>query len=131
MHCNLLKIILTFCTGNIEDWSLVLDTNVLGLAIATREAIKSMQENNIDGHIININSTAGHQVPSIPYNNVYPASKFAVTGLTETLRKELITLGSKIKVSVNILCFWKYKLGIWRLKGHLTSYFFRASVQDV
>ncbi|XP_057662438.1 farnesol dehydrogenase-like [Diorhabda carinulata] len=85
--------------GDIEEWKKVLDTNVLAVAIASREAIKSMQENKIDGHIVNINSTAGHQVPKIPYNNVYPASKFAVTALSETLRNELITIDSKIKVS--------------------------------
>ncbi|CAH1184552.1 unnamed protein product [Phyllotreta striolata] len=85
--------------GNIEDWSLVLDTNVLGLAIASRQAIQSMRKHAVDGHIVNINSTAGYYVPSVPHINVYPASKFAVTGMTQTLRKELIALGSKIKVS--------------------------------
>ncbi|XP_056630808.1 farnesol dehydrogenase-like [Diorhabda sublineata] len=85
--------------GDIEGWKKILDTNVLAVAIASREAIKSMQENKIDGHIININSMATNQVPKIPYNNVYPPSKFAVTALSETLRNELITIGSKIKVS--------------------------------
>ncbi|XP_028128100.2 farnesol dehydrogenase [Diabrotica virgifera virgifera] len=89
----------TIIDGDIEEWKKVLDTNFLGTAIASREAIKSMQANKIDGHIVNINSTAGHQVPSLPYNNVYPATKFAVTALSETLRKDLITLGSKIKVT--------------------------------
>ncbi|KAF2888350.1 hypothetical protein ILUMI_17821, partial [Ignelater luminosus] len=31
--------------------------------------------------------------------NVYPASKYAVTALTETLRQELNSIGSKIKIS--------------------------------
>lgn len=80
-----------------------MDTNVLGLAIASREAIKIMQENNIDGHIVNINSVAGHLVASLPFLNVYPASKYAVTALTETLRKELVAIQSKIKISVSTI----------------------------
>lgn len=62
-----------------------------------------MQKNNIDGHIINVNSVAGHQVPPVPFNNVYPASKHAVTALTETLRHDLKTIGSKIKSTVRKL----------------------------
>ena len=53
-----------------------------------------------DGHIIHINSAAGHRVFS-PQFNVYPASKFAVTALTETLRQELNSLGTKIRVTVS------------------------------
>ncbi|KAG5888308.1 hypothetical protein JTB14_022196 [Gonioctena quinquepunctata] len=89
----------TIINGDTGDWKKVLDTNVLGLTIASREAIKSMQANKIDGHIININSIIGHRVPPLPYQNVYPASKFAVTALTETLRLELLAIGSRIKVS--------------------------------
>ncbi|XP_018576828.1 farnesol dehydrogenase [Anoplophora glabripennis] len=89
----------TIIDGNIEDWKKVLDTNILGLAVASREAIKIMQEHLIDGHIVNINSVSGHQVASLPFLNVYPASKYAVTALTETLRKELVAIKSKIKIS--------------------------------
>lgn len=75
---------------------------MLGLCVATREVVKIMRENNIDGQVVNINSVAGHQVPPIPGLNVYAASKFAVTALTETLRQELNSIKSKIKVTVGI-----------------------------
>lgn len=87
--------------GDTELWKRVLDLNVLGLCIATREAVNDMRENNVNGHIIHINSVAGHIVPSFPTFNVYPASKFAVTALTETLRQELNSIGSKIKITVS------------------------------
>ncbi|KAJ8949210.1 hypothetical protein NQ318_021703 [Aromia moschata] len=83
--------------GNIEDWKSIFKINVLGLCIVTREAIKDMKANNIDGHIIHINSILGHQVD--PGLSVYPASKFAVTALAETLRLELNSLKSKIKIT--------------------------------
>ncbi|RZC42511.1 hypothetical protein BDFB_002988 [Asbolus verrucosus] len=58
-----------------------------------------MKANNINGHIIHINSIFGHNVPNYPNLNVYPASKYAVTALTETLRQELNQLGSKIRIT--------------------------------
>ena len=48
--------------GKTEDWKSVFDLNVLGLCIATREAVKIMKENKINGHIIHVNSVLGHQV---------------------------------------------------------------------
>ncbi|KAF2880510.1 hypothetical protein ILUMI_25663 [Ignelater luminosus] len=82
--------------GETKLWKEVLDTNVLGLCIATREAIKDMKANNINGHIIHMNSIAGHKAVNF---NMYSASKFAVTALTETLRQELNSIGSKIKIT--------------------------------
>ncbi|KAF5298283.1 hypothetical protein FQR65_LT09794 [Abscondita terminalis] len=91
-HTNLVS-------GNTEFWKSCFDTNVLGLCIATREALKAMNENNIFGHIIHINSINGHKVCYHSHSNIYPASKFAVTALTETLRQELNSIGSKTKVT--------------------------------
>ncbi|KAF2901343.1 hypothetical protein ILUMI_04849 [Ignelater luminosus] len=85
--------------GDTSMWKEIMDTNVLGLCIATREAIKDMRANNVDGHIVHLNSIAGHKVPHFPQVNVYPASKHAVTALTETLRQELNSIGSKIKIT--------------------------------
>lgn len=81
-------------------WKRAFDLNILGLCIATREAIKSMRSNEVDGHIIHINSIAGHRVISIPLN-VYPATKFAVTALAESLKHELNSINSKIKITVS------------------------------
>ncbi|XP_044260590.1 farnesol dehydrogenase-like [Tribolium madens] len=89
----------TLIGGNTQMWKTVLDTNVLGLSIATREAINQMMENDIAGHVIHINSILGHYVAHVPNLNVYSASKFAVTALTETLRQELVGLGSKIRIT--------------------------------
>ncbi|XP_018576645.1 farnesol dehydrogenase isoform X2 [Anoplophora glabripennis] len=85
--------------GDIQIWRNTLNVNVLGLSIATREAVRDMRANKVDGHIIHINSEVGHQVPSFPQFNLYPASKFAVTALAETLRLELLNLKLKIKIT--------------------------------
>ncbi|KAF2880512.1 hypothetical protein ILUMI_25665, partial [Ignelater luminosus] len=90
-----------FVGGNVEHWREILDTNVLGLCIATNEAVKDMKENNVDGHIVHINSTVSYNIPNYSQINVYVASKFAVTALTKTLRQELKSSGSRIKISVS------------------------------
>lgn len=87
--------------GDTDMWRKILDINILGLCIATREAVKVMRENKIDGHIVHINSTVGHKVIDMAGMNVYPASKHAVTALTETLRLEFNRMGLKIKISVS------------------------------
>lgn len=88
--------------GKTEDWKKILDTNVLGLSIATREAIKDMRGNGVAGHIIHINSINGHYICDMP-NHMYYASKYGVTALTEALRRELVKLGSKIRVTVSLI----------------------------
>jgi len=47
---------LCIISGNSNDWKTMFDTNVMGLNICTREAVKIMEETKIKaGHIININ----------------------------------------------------------------------------
>ncbi|KAF5293559.1 hypothetical protein FQA39_LY03044 [Lamprigera yunnana] len=75
------------------------DTNVIGLCVATREAIKDMRKNNVAGHIVHINSLAGHVVTKFSDLSIYTASKHTLTALTESLRQELNSIGSKIKVT--------------------------------
>ncbi|XP_018325342.1 farnesol dehydrogenase [Agrilus planipennis] len=89
----------TLIDGDTQKWRDIFDVNVVGLSIATREAVKDMRANNVDGHIIHINSTAGHRIPSLPSVNVYPASKYAVRALSETLRHEFIQNNLKIKIT--------------------------------
>ncbi|KAJ8971429.1 hypothetical protein NQ317_018164 [Molorchus minor] len=98
-NAGILKMGNTLTDGDTDTWRDVLNVNVLGLCIATREAVRDMKVNKIDGHIIHINSTAGHQVPPTPGLNVYPASKYAVTALAETLRLELNSQKSRIKIT--------------------------------
>lgn len=85
--------------GNTSKLREVLDTNVMGLVLCSREAFQSMKKRSVDGHIIHINSIAGHKVPDYPRLNIYSASKFAVTAITETMRQEFRTEGTKIKVT--------------------------------
>ncbi|CAG2059212.1 unnamed protein product, partial [Timema podura] len=86
--------------GETSHWKQIFDLNVIGLSICTREAFKLMKEKGVDdGHIIHINSIDGHMPVKFPGMAHYFASKHAVTVLTEGLRRELVQLGSKIRVT--------------------------------
>ncbi|XP_015366296.1 PREDICTED: farnesol dehydrogenase-like [Diuraphis noxia] len=85
--------------GKLKDWQETFNLNVLALSVCSREAYKSMTKNKIDGHIIHINSIAGHGLTPYFGFKMYNASKNAVTVLCDGLRHELQLVGSKIKVS--------------------------------
>ncbi|XP_060563189.1 dehydrogenase/reductase SDR family member 11-like isoform X4 [Ruditapes philippinarum] len=88
-------------SGTTEQWRHMLDINVLGLCICTREAVTSMRERGVDdGHIVLMSSMAGHGVtPNAPHAHFYAATKFAVKALTEGLRNEVCALKSHIRVT--------------------------------
>ncbi|XP_018325789.1 farnesol dehydrogenase-like [Agrilus planipennis] len=86
--------------GDYDKWKQILDVNVLGLSVATREAVKQMKENKIDGHIVHLNSVYGHTIVKKQFN-MYFASKYAVTALAETLINEINEEKLKIKVTVS------------------------------
>ncbi|XP_053685029.1 farnesol dehydrogenase-like [Sabethes cyaneus] len=85
--------------GNTDQLREVLDTNLMGLVLCSREAFQSMKKRSVDGHIVHINSILGHHLINYPGLNIYPASKYGVTAVTETMRQELRTEGTKIKVT--------------------------------
>ncbi|KAM3963981.1 farnesol dehydrogenase-like [Aphomia sociella] len=76
-----------------------INTNVSGLVMSTRRALASMTKRKFDGHIVNINSVAGHYVPFSSLFNVYSSSKYAVTAFTSSLLNELADFKNKIKVT--------------------------------
>ncbi|XP_050310821.1 farnesol dehydrogenase-like [Anthonomus grandis grandis] len=85
--------------GNLDKWRSMLDTNVMALAICTREAISDMKTNKTKGHIVNINSYAGQEILDIPGMEFYTTTKHAVTALTETVRLEINREKLPIKIT--------------------------------
>lgn len=64
----------------------VLETNLYGVIRLTQAVLPYMRKQR-SGKIINISSIAG--LIGLPYRSIYCASKFAVEGLTESLRTEI------------------------------------------
>ena len=70
------------------------ETNVMGLLRVTQHLLPKLEASG-RGHIVNLGSTAA--IETYPGGGGYTASKYAVTAITETLRKEL--LGKPIRVT--------------------------------
>lgn len=79
--------------GSLSDWDEMIDTNLKGLLNVTRVISPQMVDRQ-SGHIINIGSTAGHEVYT--YGNVYSATKFAVKSLTQSFRLDMLDKGIKV-----------------------------------
>ncbi|XP_074098326.1 farnesol dehydrogenase-like [Cotesia typhae] len=90
----------SFDAAKTEDYRSIMDINVLAPAICIREALKLMRKHKNDGHIININSVAGHHavISEVPMN-LYPASKFALRAMTDTLKGEIKLKQDKIRIT--------------------------------
>lgn len=80
--------------ANLDDWDVMIDTNVKGLLYVTRLVLPSLLK-NAPGHIVNIGSVAGRW--TYPGGAVYSATKFAVRALSDSLRMDL--MGKNIRVS--------------------------------
>lgn len=95
---------------DLKDAQEVVNTNIMGVVYCTQAAIKSMRDRSFDGHIFHINSIFGHSISNCPGGNpnIYPATKYAVTAMTETLRHELRVLKTKIKVTVSFYIPYKF-----------------------
>lgn len=78
---------------SLTDWQTMFDVNVTGLFLCSRGALGPMLEQG-SGHIINISSDVGRR--TIAGGAGYCATKFAVQGFAESLRKEVQPKGIKV-----------------------------------
>jgi NADP-dependent 3-hydroxy acid dehydrogenase YdfG len=77
----------------LKEWQTMFDSNVTGLFLCTRGFLTSMLEQG-SGHIINLSSDVGRR--TIAGGAGYCATKFAVQGFAESLRKEVQPKGIKV-----------------------------------
>lgn len=71
------------------------EINFFGLANVTNEILPTMRKQR-SGHIVNVSSVGG--LVAFPGIGFYNATKFAVTGYSESLAKEVAELGIKVTV---------------------------------
>jgi NAD(P)-dependent dehydrogenase (short-subunit alcohol dehydrogenase family) len=84
--------------ATIEDWNWVLDTNLHGVVRSIVTLLPRIRAHGEGGHIINVASIAAFFTSSD--NGVYAASKFAIRGLSESLRYALAPQG----IGVTLVC---------------------------
>ncbi|XP_032683762.1 farnesol dehydrogenase-like [Odontomachus brunneus] len=85
----------------------LLNINVLAVATCVNKAVRSMRGRNVEGHVFNVNSILGHEIPTKPLSeitgsngfNLYPATKHATVALTHTVRRELAVMKLPIRIT--------------------------------
>ena len=70
----------------LEEWQTMMDVNLTGAFLATREAVKLMKKSKA-GHIIFINSFSGKR--ALSWGSGYSATKYGLRGFADTVRIEL------------------------------------------
>lgn len=76
----------------LSDWRRIFDVNLFGLVRITQIFLPLLRIHH--GRIINVGSVSG-RIAS-PFLSIYAASKFAVRGLSDSLRRELRDFGVKV-----------------------------------
>ena len=76
------------------DW--ILGINLNGVLHGTKEFLPHLIASG-DGHVVNLSSLFG--LISMPGQSIYNASKYAVRGLTEALREEMLIAGHNVGVT--------------------------------
>ena len=82
-----------FDLGSADDWSNIIQTNLIGLMRVTRAMLPEMVRRNA-GHVVNISSI--NAVRIVPDMAAYSTSKAGVHMFTETLRGELAETAIRI-----------------------------------
>ncbi|HSX85032.1 MAG TPA: SDR family NAD(P)-dependent oxidoreductase [Cellvibrio sp.] len=97
---------------DLQDWEIMVDTNIKGLMRITHHLLPGMVLRN-RGHIINIGSVAGNW--PYPGGNVYGATKAFVQQFSRNLRAEL--LGKHIRVTNLEPGMAETQFSVVRMKG--------------
>ncbi|MDQ4085747.1 MAG: SDR family NAD(P)-dependent oxidoreductase [Actinomycetota bacterium] len=79
-----------------EDFSWVIDVDFWGVVHGSKEFLPYLIASG-DGHLVNVSSLFG--LLGVPGQTAYNSAKFAVRGLTEALRQEMLIAGHPVEVS--------------------------------
>jgi uncharacterized protein len=114
----------------VKDIEAQLAVNVLGLIQTTRQVLPVMIAQK-SGHIINMASMAG--LIATPTYSVYAASKFAVRGFSEALRREVTPWGLRVSAVFpgGVATEFGSQAGIQRQTQTTTPAWLRLSADDV
>ena len=83
-----------------DEFRRVTEVTYLGFVHGTLAALKYMRARN-DGTIVQVGSALAYR--GIPLQSAYCAAKFAIRGITQSLRTELAHDGSRVRVSMVLL----------------------------
>jgi NAD(P)-dependent dehydrogenase (short-subunit alcohol dehydrogenase family) len=80
-----------FLDTSLEDWEWIARINLFGVIHGCHFFVPAMVRRGAGGHVVNVASAAAYA--PLPAQSAYAATKFAVLGLSESLRAELAAQG--------------------------------------
>jgi NAD(P)-dependent dehydrogenase (short-subunit alcohol dehydrogenase family) len=104
-----------------DDWDWILGVNLNGVINCLVSFLPHIKAHGEGGHVVNVASMASF-IPSVQAG-VYAASKFAVRGLTESLRLNLARHG----IGVSLVCPGLTRSNIWQAPLRRSQRFARAA----
>jgi NAD(P)-dependent dehydrogenase (short-subunit alcohol dehydrogenase family) len=81
-----------------DDWKWCLGVNLMGVVHGCQSIVPRIKAHGEGGHVVNTASIAG--LMALPTLGIYTATKYAVVGISETLRGEL----APFDIGVSVLC---------------------------
>jgi NAD(P)-dependent dehydrogenase (short-subunit alcohol dehydrogenase family) len=87
-----------FLDTPLDDWDWIARINLFGVVHGCHFFVPAMVKRGRGGHVVNLASAAAYA--PLPAQSAYAATKFAVLGLSETLRAELAPFG----IGVTAVC---------------------------
>lgn len=87
-----------FLETSLEDWEWIARINLFGVIHGCHFFVPEMVKRGLEGHVVNVASAAAYA--PLPAQSAYAAMKFAVLGLSESLRAELSSVG----IGVTAVC---------------------------
>ena len=84
----------------LKDWEWQLGVCFFGVAHGVRIFTPIMLKQDTECHIVNVSSIEGLLPGSGPGGAIYGAAKHGIVSLSETMKRELEIIGSKLKISV-------------------------------
>ena len=111
---------------SLEDWHWIVDINLFGVVHGIHCFVPAMVRRGRGGHVVNVASMAGYVAGSLL--PAYSTTKFAVIGLSESLREEL----GPHRIGVTAVCPGIINTGIVRasrMRGKQANEASRAEMQ--
>jgi len=101
-----------FDEGDLAEWQAIVDTNLAGMIRVTHAVVPAMLARR-RGHIVNVGSVAGRT--GFAGLSIYAATKFAVHGFSDSLRKDF--RGQGVRVSEILPGLVRTEFAATRWKG--------------
>ncbi|HZU96714.1 MAG TPA: SDR family NAD(P)-dependent oxidoreductase [Planctomycetota bacterium] len=86
VNCAGITQVMPFALMELEDWDLLMGTNLRSMFVATKAVVRGMIRRK-SGRIVNVGSIGGERILDVPVH--YAACKAAISGFSRALSKEL------------------------------------------